>query len=113
MIEQVVVPVDFSRESDRAILTATALASWAHVDVELARVALAEVELGPRRLLVRSGPDGDHRPLDGLDVPALAGDAAPHQTRENALHQVRSSKHVGDGQAERGRRLIGIAVQPG
>ena len=38
MIERVVVPVDFSAESDRALVTAPVLASWAGADVELLTV---------------------------------------------------------------------------
>jgi nucleotide-binding universal stress UspA family protein len=38
MIERVVVPVDFSGESDRALVTAPVLASWARADVELLTV---------------------------------------------------------------------------
>jgi nucleotide-binding universal stress UspA family protein len=39
MIERVVVPVDFSAESDRALSIAPVLASWAGAAVELVRVA--------------------------------------------------------------------------
>lgn len=38
MIERVVVPVDFSAESDRALVTAPVLASWAGADIELLTV---------------------------------------------------------------------------
>ena len=38
MVERVVVPVDFSAESDRALVTAPVLAGWAGADVELLTV---------------------------------------------------------------------------
>ena len=42
MIERVVVPVDFTPESDRAVVTASALATWAGAGVELVTVVEPE-----------------------------------------------------------------------
>ncbi len=48
----------------------------------------------------------------GLDVGALAGDAAPDQRGENALRRRGAGEHVADGEAERHRALALVAVQP-
>ena len=47
-----------------------------------------------------------------LDMRALAGPAAPHQRREHALNDRAAREQIGDGEAERHRPLIAVAVEP-
>ena len=48
----------------------------------------------------------------GLDVAALASDAAPDKTGENALHDCRARQHIAHRQSKRHRPLALVAVQP-
>ena len=50
---------------------------------------------------------------DDLDLAAEVGDAAANQSGENALHEMRSGHHVGDGEAEGNGRLARVAVEIG
>ena len=60
MIERVVVPVDFTAESDRALLVAPVLAEWAGATVELVTVAEPIARTGiESRLAELAAPIGD------------------------------------------------------
>ena len=47
-----------------------------------------------------------------LHQTALAGDAAPHQTSQYPLHQMRAGEEIDHRQTKGRRRAVGVAIQP-